>query len=84
MVIIWFSVGVPCKVRPPKTSPGGGLLFVPNVAPIEWVTFRTYENPPPGKVLDEQKSPTRINFAPVVAKAAKYNMGGNFCVHSAK
>jgi len=41
-------------------------------------TFGTYENPPPGDVLDEQKSPTRINFAPVVVKAAKYYMGETF------
>jgi len=72
------SVGVPYKVRPPKTSPGGGHWYVRNVAPIEGATFRTYDNPHPGDVSAEQKSPTQTIFSPVVVKAVKYYMGEIF------
>jgi len=68
--------GVPCKVRPSLKHRRGADICTYKTSPLlRGAKFRTYECPPPGDVLAEQTSPTRINFSPVVVKAAKYYLG---------
>jgi len=68
-------IRVPCKVCPSKTSPEGGFSYIQNVATLNGgdVSY-VRESAPPLDILDEKKSPTRINFAPEVVKVG----GGNF------
>jgi len=59
------------KSAPLKPRQGADSRTYEKSPPSMGATFGSYENPLPGEGLDEQKSPTSINFAPVVVKAAK-------------
>jgi len=76
--IKWMA-GVPCNVRPTKTSSGGGFSYVRKVAPLNGGDVSYVQESAPRRCFrwTEVADPNKLRS--LVVKSARYYMRGDFC-----